>query len=263
MYKLIQLGTKVADDALAAGLKWLSKRRKNVSKHVGYHTVKAANAARRNSRYLSRALGKSPHSIFRDPRPAKLVERALKKPDQVVQQVRNGRIVVEKAFNRAIGKAGEKVIRIVIDPKTGRIITAFPVAQLLITKAAGAEVPREAYGAVFDENVMRTIDEVDRRVARYAHRKQVQEDKNYYWDLLIETALTWNPIGLLFYASPAGDPDESFIVELNWYIEQQSEVMIKEVEQAVETELSPTVRQQFKSQFYKAVMGLGVPYPAD
>src|SRR5262249_28599449 len=137
-------------------LLWIAQRGKGVSKHVSHHTHSAINAARRNPRYLARVLGRSAHTIFRDPRPKKLIEAALRSPDATLLRP-NGIVWVEKQFNRAIGKEGETIIRVWVDSRTGRIITAFPVARTFAAAAVVVAIPEGAFGEVLDERVETTI----------------------------------------------------------------------------------------------------------
>jgi hypothetical protein len=68
-----------------------------------------------------------------------------------------GFVWVEKQFNRAIGKEGEAVIRVWIDSRTGRVITAFPVARTFAAATIVAAIPEGAFGEVLDERVETTI----------------------------------------------------------------------------------------------------------
>jgi hypothetical protein len=51
------------------------------------------------------------------------LERVLKSPSRVTDQGR--RLLVEKEFDHVVGRGGEKVIRVVVQKSTGKIITAF------------------------------------------------------------------------------------------------------------------------------------------
>src|SRR5262245_30048175 len=108
--------------AISKAMAWVAKRGKGVSKHVSHHTRSAVNAAKRNPRYLPRFLGRSPHTVFRDPRPKQLIEAALRSPDATVLRT-NGVVWVEKQFNRTIGKQGGNRSRVGGDERTARSST--------------------------------------------------------------------------------------------------------------------------------------------
>jgi hypothetical protein len=103
--------------AIRKALGWLSKRGANISRHVARHTRVIANRA--------------VHTVFRSPNQVKkLAERTLKSADNVVVQAgrHKTRYIVEKQFNRVIGKNGETILKLVIEG-SGKIITAYPVSQ--------------------------------------------------------------------------------------------------------------------------------------
>jgi len=54
----------------------------------------------------------------------KLQQRTVKNPDQVTEQGR--RTKYEKTFKRVIGTKGETSHRVIVDKKTGKIVTSFP-----------------------------------------------------------------------------------------------------------------------------------------
>jgi hypothetical protein len=228
--------------AIRNALAWLAKRGKGVSKHIGHHTHSAANAAARNPRFMSRALGRTPHSVFRDPRPKKLIERALNNPTRGSVQ-RNGYVVVEKEFNRVIGKGGETALKVIINPRTGRIVTAYPIrvgALGVISLAPGTIV-----GAEFDERVDQTIVNIDRMIDEY-ERTHPEPEFN-----LVEEI-----IDFLLAPTPAGDRYEGLYVQIEMLVNFQIEQVVRELEKAIGTPLSSTQRSQIGDQFRNAVAGV-------
>ena len=73
----IRVSATIIATALRKGLVWLATRGKGVSKHIGNHSRKAGNLARKNPRFAARAMGRSAHSMFADPRPRKLIQKVL------------------------------------------------------------------------------------------------------------------------------------------------------------------------------------------
>ena len=225
--------------AIRRALTWLARRGKTVSRHIGHHTRSAANVAVRNPRYLSRALGRSVHSVFRDPRPRKLIERALQSPTRTAVQ-RNGYVVVEREFNRIIGRAGENAIRVIINPRTGRIVTAFPIR--VGVGAAIVLAPQSVVGAEFDERVTQTIDNLDRMIEHHLqiHREPEPDVVTRILDFLLDPGV-------------AGDPHEALYVQIEDLIDFQVRELIQELERALAMSLGPAQRQQIAEQFRNAV----------
>jgi hypothetical protein len=234
--------------AIEKALLWVAKRGKGVSKHVSHHTRSAANAAKRNPRYLARVLGRSPHTVFRDPRPKKLIEAALRSPDATVLR-NNGVVWVEKQFNRAIGKQGETIIRVWIDQRTGRIITAFPVAKTFVAAAALAAVPEGAFGEVLDERVATTLEGLEDIAAAWhqSHKKPKEAVGTAILQFLLAA------IGL--DSDVAGDPDEGLKIKLDNYLDQQAWAMIGDLEQAAGHRIPDDKHQELRQQFRDAVAG--------
>lgn len=126
-----QGGGAVVQAVAKKALKWLAKRGKNVSAHIA-------------KRHVARRLGKSRFSVS-GAQIKKWVTRTLEAADNVVDQGR--RIVFEKQFGNEVGRAGERIVRVVVDKATGKIVTAFPtqafkqivsaVAVGLVTARAG------------------------------------------------------------------------------------------------------------------------------
>jgi fructose-specific phosphotransferase system component IIB len=114
--KLLALGLdSVAIAAAKRALKWLVSKGANISGHV---------AKRHVAKYLGKSMFSNGGKYAKD-----WTIKALKNPDKIVNQGR--RIVFEKRFEREVGRGGEKVIRVVVDKATGKIVTAFPTKKFL------------------------------------------------------------------------------------------------------------------------------------
>jgi hypothetical protein len=122
--------------------RWLERRgAKYVTKHIAKHTREIA--------------GKAVHSIFKNPREIKyLLKGALREAGEIAarkgekaaatvieesvikitkqQTSTPGKVrwVIQKAFGKAIGTEGERVLTIVLD-QSGRIVTAYPAGRFL------------------------------------------------------------------------------------------------------------------------------------
>ncbi len=118
-----QAGAGAARVTIKRALSWLGRRGATISRHVTRHTRVIA--------------GRAVHTVFRSPNQVKkLVIRVLDAPDNVVvQRGRRLRYVIEKQFNREIGRNGETILRVVVE-RSGRIVTAFPVREF--TRAGAA-----------------------------------------------------------------------------------------------------------------------------
>jgi hypothetical protein len=96
-------------------LRWLAGKGDNISVHIA-------------KRHIATALGKTTFSNGgKDVK--KWVIRAIENPTKITEQGR--RMVFEKNFGRTIGTGGEKIVRVVVDKATGKIITAFPTQSLM------------------------------------------------------------------------------------------------------------------------------------
>lgn len=245
------MGPTIVATAIRKGLSWLATRGKGVSRHVSNHTRKAANVAARNPRYAARAMGRGAHSMFADPRPRKLIEKVLRKYDNAIVQS-NGRVLVEKQFNRVIGKANETIVRVVIDSRTGRIITAFPVAAFAnaahaATAAAPLPAPEASFiGASFDERLIEAIAGVEKLAREWERTKpRPRED---IWTLIFD---------VIFDPTPAGEADEELHVRVHHYLSGQADLMLKELEAEIGHKLPPPTRRAMREQFFDAVAGAG------
>lgn len=230
-------------------LSWLATRGKGVSKHISHHTRSAANAAARNPRYVARTLGRTPHSIFADSRPRKLVQKTLEKYDNAIVQ-RNGHVLVEKHFNRVIGKANEQIIRVIIDSRTGRIITAFPVtafATVSTALAATTDRGNVIVSGTFDEILVETIEGVEKLATDWERKKP--KPRTDVWTFVID---------LLLDPAPAGDPDEVLHVQVHHYVKHQSFRVIEALEKELGRCLSQGHRLGVQKQFLDAVAGAGI-----
>lgn len=236
--------------AIRKGLTWLATRGKGVSKHVGNHTRKASNLAVKNPRFAARALGRSAHSMFADPRPKKLIQKVLEKSDNAIMQS-NGRVLVEKEFNRVIGKANERIVRVIIDSRTGRIITAFPVSAFATAGTALAASPPQAaetfIAATYDERLLETIEGVEKLAQEWERTKpKPRED---VWTFLID---------LLLDPTPAGDPDETLHVRVHNYVSSQADLMIRDLEFEFSHPLPAPSKAVLRKQFFDAIVGADI-----
>jgi hypothetical protein len=161
-----RVGKYVVDKAI----RWVAGRGATISKHVAKH--------------IRHIAGKAVHSVFRSPNQVKkLVETALKQPDRVVAQAgRRARWVVEKEFNREIGRNGERILRIVVE-SSGRIVTAFPVRAFTTGTAAAL-----AYLAVDDAvaHANARLDRVNKQAA-----KRLDDEEDSFLGGLVKTIVTF------------------------------------------------------------------------
>jgi hypothetical protein len=138
---LIQRNPAVGAARAAAkrALRWMASRYgRTVTQHIARHAVMLA--------------GRVEHTVFRNPnRIRNLIERTLKNPHNILLQ--QGRRIlsggereltdqalmyaVEREFGRAIGKDGERILRVIIK-RGGEIITAYPVRAFTSTTAGAA-----------------------------------------------------------------------------------------------------------------------------
>lgn len=125
-------GAAIARKVAQKALKWLAKRGKNVSAHIF-------------KRHVARRIGKSRFAAS-GKQVKKWITRTLKGADNIIDQGR--RIVFEKQFGSATGKAGERIVRVVVDKVTGKIVTAFPTKSFLSLAAAAVGLAsKEAHAA--------------------------------------------------------------------------------------------------------------------
>lgn len=174
-----------AEKILKYSAKWLSRRMTwTVSKHIGKHARRIA--------------GKAIHSIFKNPKKIKsMLELTVKEATELAarhaskpatEMLEEGAIriarqttgtpgkfrwIVQKTFPDAIGTAGERVLRIVID-QSGRIVSAFPADRLLaIGIGVGALGVLDARTAAASE-----------RTRDYAARDAAKEDDVSWWEFV-------------------------------------------------------------------------------
>jgi hypothetical protein len=100
------------------------------------------------TRHVARKLGKS--RFVQGKFVKKWVEATLKSTDNVVSQGR--RIVFQREFGSPVGYGGERIVRVVVDRITGKIVTAFPAKTFLrmaaVASAAAASAAHEADAAI-------------------------------------------------------------------------------------------------------------------
>lgn len=242
------MSAAIIGSAIAKAITWVAKRGKGVSKHISHHTRSAANAAKRNPRYLPRVLGKKAHSIFRDPKPKKLIEAALRQPS--AKELRpNGIVWVEKEFDRAIGKQGETIIRIWIDPRTGRIITAFPVAKSFAAAVTLVAVPTTAFGESLEVRVETAVQGMETIAAQWHQTRK--KTKEAVAAAIIEFLLAAAGLD----STDAGDPDELLHIKLENYLDQQAWALVGEFQEAARQTFAESKQQELRQQFRDAVVG--------
>lgn len=243
------MSAAIIQTAIRKALMWLATRGKGVSKHVGNHTRKAANLAAKNPRFAARAMGRSAHSMFADPRPRKLIQKVLDQPGNTILQS-NGRVLVERQFNRVIGRANETIVRVVIDSRTGRIITAFPVTAFATAgNAMAASPPAKAetfVAATYDERLMETIDGVQKLAEEWERTKP--KPRQDVWTFVLD---------LLLDPTPAGDPDEALHVRVHNYVGSQADLMIRDLEAEFGHGLPAPSKKVLREQFFNAIAGAG------
>ena len=216
--QLVQLNPAIARAVIRRALGWLGKRGTTVSKHVAKHTRRIA--------------GKAIHTVFRSPNQVKkLVQTTLSKHQNIVVQKvgRKTRYIVEKEFNRVIGKGGEKILKVVID-KTGRIVTAYPVKEF--TKGGAAAM---ALYIALDEAAAETqqqFDQVNRRAQAMTER---EEDS--FWGELLKTIVTF---GLYSGSLNRGESAELYVSRATQKIRREAyKKVIKAVEEDEQRSLGP------------------------
>ena len=228
----------IVANAISKALRWLAPRPSTVSKHIQAHARHVINAARNRPWYLERAFGR--HGVFRTPNVKKFLESALKNPSNTVLQ-HNGRVLVEKEFNRAIGRTGERIIRIIIDPRTGRIVTAFPVSSF-----ASGSLGAIAFG-IFDERFEETLKGVELIARHWQSKTQAQEERS-------STVLSWI-INFLVDPGIAGTFNEDMKVDIHHYLKKQGQTIIREIEYESQMTLSRSTRDAFKKELRAAIAG--------
>jgi hypothetical protein len=205
--KLLALGLdNVAITVAKRALVWLASKGANISGHVA-------------KRHIANYLGKSMFSSG-----GKAVKnwtiKALKSPDKIVDQGR--RIVFEKKFGREIGRGGEKIIRVVVDKSTGKIVTAFPTSKFLSLSPAALGI------------ASMKAREADAQIK--SHRERIEQQNQ---PSLIERA-----VDLLVGVEPVGR-DESGIEERK-IVEKNIQEAIKESQKKLKKNLSVSEKQQIK-----------------
>ena len=251
-----------AERVFKYALKWLEKRTaKQITKHIAKHTRRIAS--------------KAIHSVFRNPRAVKyMVTRTVKEASEVVGRqgaalathvVEEGAIrvtrqatrtpgkfrwVIQKTFVEAIGTAGERVLRIVID-QSGRIVTAFPADRLIAIgiTAAGIEA--------FSERTAEAAEKVHASVERQSSLEKAasEVDDSSWWD--------WVPIiGDIFGGSlNAGESQELAAQregeERKKFVAEVVEAAIRDIEADKRATLGPDQRAEVV-EFVQMVLASGL-----
>jgi RHS repeat-associated core domain len=203
---------------LERGLKWLSTRGQTVSRHIAHHTHVVAD--------------KSIHTLFRRPNEIKkLVERVLKNPDDILKQAGGRtRFVVEKEFNRAIGKDGERILRVVME-ESGKIITAYPVK----------EFARGAAGAAFVLAISHEAEAATRDAVALAQKIDERENR-------------FDPFAIIFGADNLLSGEAAGLAVQRLYAERLG-TLIESTEKTLGRSLSDEERAAAKELFMRSVAG--------
>ncbi len=245
---------KIVRSTLKKASGWLATRGKGVSKHIGHHTHSVWNAAIRNKKYWKRLFSNAPHTVFRDPRPKKLIEKLLKDPSKWKLQ-KSGRVgdrlLVAKKFNRAIGWEGEKILAVVIDVRTGRIVTAFAAATYAAIGLAdsGARTESRAYfGDAFETRVSAAVLEIDKLITDWQNEGTTVGD-------VIEFVLDLIILG----PDTAGDEFDNLRPAVLRIMNKHFDALLRELQEASKQSFSTARRDELAQHFYKAVVGAGSP----
>jgi hypothetical protein len=197
------VATKVAQRAL----KWLAKKGANVSAHVA-------------KRHVAKRLGKS---TFLDGGKfvKKWVTETLEHADKVTAQGR--RVVFEKMFNREVGQGGERIVRVVVDRATGKIVTAFPSRAFKeIVTAAAVTATATAAG------------EADAAIE--ARRTAIAEAlKPGFIESIID----------FFFAPSSVARDEDYLAEER-IVQDKIQQAISEIERQMQMSLAPDQREEVR-----------------
>lgn len=187
-------------------LKWLAKRGKNVSGHIA-------------KRHIARRLGKS--TFLKGGKQTKsLIERTIKSADNVIDQGR--RLRLEKVFGREVGAGGEKVVVVIIEKATGKIVTAFPTRALIVLTATATASTSNASSSA-DEQIE-------------ARRKAVAQAR--------EPSFLESVIDFVTGTSELGVPEDEMA---EWrIIDQQVAEAIADIEEEMMRSLSPEEREEVR-----------------
>jgi len=134
---------------LQRALSWLASRGKNFSGHIA-------------KRHIAKILGKSTY-VDGGKFVKKWVTKTIEKPDNVIDQGR--RLLVEKAFEHDVGSQGERIVRVVIDKTTGKLVTSFPAATyraLLSPVALGVATQTAEHADATIETHRRAVEEAQK-----------------------------------------------------------------------------------------------------
>ena len=219
---------------------WLAGRSVKISKHVGLHSKAAA-------KHLSRpwVMAKTVHSVFRGRNPKKLVEKALVDFDKFTMQ-RGGRILLQKEFEGPIGRDGERILSVVVEEATGKIITAFPAREF----AAGAS---GLVALLFFEHSAEASERVNAVVSAAAKWKNPTAP----WAQFMEFGLTI----FLFDESDLYE-DEDLLQKVEAIKADQFNKFIKEYQEQNQFSLVPEKYNDLRTKFYDAITcGVAVDTP--
>jgi RHS repeat-associated protein len=218
---------------IAKGAQWaIRKALQRVMRGAGYpgHIL---------ARHIAKIIGKS--TFGKPAQVMKLLEETLKNPTKVILQKRFGgspgvvyeRVLVQKQFNRVIGRDGETVVNIVIDRLTGRIVTGFP-GKVLLGTAFGAT----ALGGAMEGHA----------AASEAYNKTGKRNIDPMWEWLM-------PIG----ASPAGTcSDLACQKAAEQAVAPMRQELVPQLEHRMQMTLTPEAREAAMEMFNGAAEDLTV-----
>lgn len=288
--------TPFVTNAIKRGLRYLSTRPPDVNRHVRAHMGRWGGTNRRprgrrrglfkdrllrdfptgSARWgnavreaLNRLGGVQPHSVFSTSGVNKLLTRALSRPTSA-RELSNRTVEVIYDARRRIGRDGERLVKVIINPRNGRIITAYPMRNFGSHLAA---VP--GIGALLSNRVVQTIDTANSVLESGQNEEtplppihhppaasytpgvgSLDGAINVYGEWLHEFL---NPI---LGGNPDGELEERGAVVFK-YVDNQIRDTITEIENQTNQSLPPEARREVAEHFYTAFFSLGQSYPLD
>lgn len=233
---LVQLAVKRA-------AKWLAGRGQRVSKHIGLHRSAATRQPTRP--WLA---DKAAHTITRHgDQPRKLLQKTLAKYDRATVQAsrRAGeapRVLVERQFDRAVGRQGERVYKVVIDSATGEIITGYAVGEFTIP-ASGVFI------TVFDDVMTDAIREIESTIATRAAAKRGSARPADHLTGFIDFVAS-----LALDPAAAGENEDIMLEVASIHRRRLAELIALTAEQEKRS-LGPTEIDAIRAAYYEAVNG--------
>ncbi len=220
---------------------WLmrSSVTKQISKHVAKHGRDIA--------------GKAVHSVFKNPNKIRsMVRKAAVEANELAQknasrsadEILEGpgikifrqnagqgkyRWIVEREFKNAIGKNGEKVLKIVVD-YSGRVVTAYPARALSVIGLSAGSI------GVFDSKAAEAGERIQNAIAADVKQRQEKESS---WSSFIVDLFT----PLLLTSSPLNDGEALWLTQRN-IIRQFYRDLLVEIEASEQRSLTDEEQRQ-------------------